>query len=166
MNPNNVENNRITIESVAIATAKLICEKQPLSVTAICKRAGVSRNAYYRNFESIDDVLIYYVALRWAEYSAVHNVDKLPMEQIGKHLLRFFYEQRNFVRALKERGQDYIIEKLFVNICVPKEIDDGMRYYLYGICYFVYGFIRAMIDNNFADSPEKIEEITSTVNSI
>lgn len=165
MNPNNAEINRITIESVATAAAKLLCERQPLSVTAICKRAGVSRNAYYRNFEAIDDVLIYYIALKWAEYSAAHHLEKLPREQTGKHLLCFFYGERDFVRALKECGQDYIIEKLFVNICVPKEIDGGMRYSLYGICYFIYGFIRAMIDNDFADSPERMEEIMSAFDS-
>ena len=69
LNPNNVEVNKITKESIAIAASNLILDNSVFSVSNICKSAGVSRNAFYRNFETIDDILIYYLLLKWPAYS-------------------------------------------------------------------------------------------------
>jgi AcrR family transcriptional regulator len=160
MNPNNAEIRRLTKESIAIAAAELLLSDLSLSVTSICKRAGVSRNAFYRNFEEIDDILIYYLIMKWGEYSEVHSVAENPQDQIGGHLIRFFYEYRNYIRALKKRDQVYLIEKLFVKVIIPEDANGAVRYACYGMAYLIYGIIRAMIDNDFSDTPEMIEDMT------
>ena len=56
-NKRNDEINAITKESIAYAYYELLQKEQRISVTSICEKAGVSRNAYYRNFDSTDESL-------------------------------------------------------------------------------------------------------------
>lgn len=157
MNPNNAEINSITKESIAKASAELLLQSKEMTVTAICRKAGVSRNAFYRNFESINDALIDYMIFEWAEYAKEHRVSEGPQEEVGKHLARYFYAQKEFVRALKGHHLIYLIEQLFVKVVVQEDASGALYYARYGTAYFIYGLIRAMIDNDFRDSPEEIE---------
>ena len=58
-NKRNNEINAITKESIAFAYYELLQKEQRISVTLICEKAGVSRNAYYRNYGSTDEIIIY-----------------------------------------------------------------------------------------------------------
>ena len=157
MNPKNTEINQLTKISIATAAAELLMQGKDTSVTSICKKAGVSRNAYYRNFESIDDVFMYYLILGWAEYAEKNNVEEEPQSETGKHLIRYFYAKKKFIGALKAHGLLYLVEKLFIRVIVPGDATGAVRYTMYGTAYFIYGIIRAMIDNDFQDSPAEIE---------
>lgn len=55
----NEESNRITKESIQSALILLMQKKEfsNITVTEIVKKAGVSRTAYYRNYQSKEDVL-------------------------------------------------------------------------------------------------------------
>jgi AcrR family transcriptional regulator len=55
----NKESNELTRECIASALMLLIAEKEynQIKISEIVKRAGVSRTAYYRNFESKEDIL-------------------------------------------------------------------------------------------------------------
>ncbi|MFQ9667738.1 TetR/AcrR family transcriptional regulator [Thomasclavelia spiroformis] len=156
MNRKNKEINAITKESISESATDILKRNMQLSVSTICKHAGVSRNAYYRNFESIDDVFIYYIAMKWAEYAKINRVEDVEKDKISEHLIRFFYLQKDFVLSLKAHNMIYLIEKLFVSVIVPPQAESALRYALYGTSYFIYGLIRAMIDNDFSDSPEEI----------
>lgn len=157
MNVKNTEINLLTKESICQAAAHQLISNKDISVTAICQRAGVSRNAFYRNFNSIDDIHIYYMILGWAEYSKEHKVEDAPKEEIGKHLIRYFYSEKEFILALKAHNLVHLVERLFVSVIVPPETNGAARYAFYGTAYFIYGTIRAMIDNNFTDTPAQIE---------
>ena len=66
-NKRNDEINAITKESIAVAYYELLQSEQNISVTMICEKAGVSRNAYYRNFNSTDEIILYCLILKWAK---------------------------------------------------------------------------------------------------
>lgn len=55
----NAELNKLTVESIMQALVQLIRtrEYEKISITDICLRAGVSRNAFYHNFKNKDGVL-------------------------------------------------------------------------------------------------------------
>lgn len=56
---NNEESRRVTREALFEALYLLIDEKEykQIKISELCERAGVSRQAFYRNFSSIDEVL-------------------------------------------------------------------------------------------------------------
>lgn len=155
MNPNSSEINRITKESIAIAAESLLRDNQPLTVVNICSRAGVSRNAYYRNFKTIDDILIFSMRWKWSAYVDKNKIDGVGRDHLGPYLIRFFYEQQDFIRVLNKHDQIQLIEKLFLPLY---EENEAYRYYFYSTSYLIYGFIRAMVDNDFQDTPDDIEK--------
>ena len=82
-------------------------------------------------------------------------------EVLKQRLIQFFYAEKEFVRAIKKHDKVYLIEELFRKVIVPAE-DIGMaKYLLYVVAYSVYGIIRAMIDNDFSETPEQILSIKS-----
>lgn len=160
-NKRNDEINAITKESLALAYYELLQREQAVSVTAICEKAGVSRNAYYRNFNSTDEVIIYCLIAKWARYCEAAPVPPGDGEVLRQRLIQFFYAEKEFVRALKKHGKIYVLEELFRKVIIPEE-DIGMtKYILYVVAYSVYGIIRAMVDQDFSETPEQLGRMFS-----
>lgn len=158
-NKRNEAINALTKESIAFAYYELLQCKIDISVTEICEKAGVSRNAYYRNFNSMDDIIIYCLILKWSQYCEKKTVASDNGEEIKQRLMQFFYSEKTFIRAIKKHDKLYLLEELFRKVIIPTE-DIGMaKYLLYVIAYSVYGLIRAMIDNDFSETPEQIAEM-------
>ncbi len=160
-NKRNDEINALTKESVAMAYYELLQNKSNISISMICEAAGVSRNAYYRNFTSTDDIIIYALILKWAQYCDTNPIPPNDGEAVKQQLIRFFYTEKDFIRAVKAHKKVYLIEEVFRKTIIPAE-DIGMtKYALYVVAYAVYGMIRAMIDNDFAETPEQIIEMSN-----
>ena len=165
-NKRNDEINTITKESIAFAYYELLQGEKSISVTLICKKAGVSRNAYYRNFNSTDEIIIYCLISKWAKYCEVNPVPAENGEVLKQRLIQFFYSEKEFVRAIKKHDKIYLIEDLFRKVIVPAEAVGITKYILYVLAYSVYGMIRAMIDQDFAETPEQIEIMFAEYKSI
>ena len=165
-NKRNDEINTITKESIAFAYYELLQGEKSISVTLICKKAGVSRNAYYRNFNSTDEIIIYCLISKWAKYCEVNPVPAENGEVLKQRLIQFFYSEKEFIRAMKKHDKIYLIEDLFRKVIVPAEAVGITKYILYVLAYSVYGMIRAMIDQDFAETPEQIEIMFAEYKSI
>ena len=84
--------NEVVIESITQAMAAMIVDRrfEDISITELVRRAGVSRNSFYRNFRDKDDVLRRYIEGETEEWIGksgwVHVVDpeenKLRMEHL------------------------------------------------------------------------------------
>ena len=158
--------NAITKESIAFAYYELLQSEKSISVTLICKKAGASRNAYYRNYGSTDEIIIYCLVSKWAKYCEVHPVPPENGEVLRQRLIQFFYSEKEFVRAIKKHDKIYLIEDLFRKVIVPADAVGITKYILYMLAYSVYGMIRTMIDQDFSETPEQIEIMFAEHNSI
>lgn len=165
-NKRNDEINAITKESIAFAYYELLQSEKSISVTLICEKAGVSRNAYYRNFNSTDEIIIYCLISKWAKYCEVNPVPPDDGEVLKQRLIQFFYSGKEFIRAIKKHNKIYLIEDLFRKVIVPDEAVGRTKYILYVLAYSVYGMIRAMIDQDFSETPEQIRMMFAEHNSI
>lgn len=69
----NAESNLIARESIETALIELMKTKtfEEITITDISRRAGVSRNAYYRNYSCKEDILSSYLQELIAEVTAV-----------------------------------------------------------------------------------------------
>lgn len=130
-NKRNDEINAITKESIAFAYYELLKKEQRISVTLICEKAGVSRNAYYRNYGSTDEIIIYCLVSKWAKYCEVHPVPPENGEVLRQRLIQFFYSEKEFVRAIKKHDKIYLIEDLFRKVIVPADAVGITKYILY-----------------------------------
>ncbi|NMM63603.1 TetR/AcrR family transcriptional regulator [Clostridium sp. P21] len=155
-NKRNEDLNNLTKESISLAYYKLLLQKEDISIKKICEKAGVSRNAYYRNFESVDEIIIYYLILKWANYCENAGTETEISNDVGSHLIKYFYSEREFVRAIKQQGQIYLVEELFRKVLIPKDVSGAEKYFSYVVAYSIYSFIRAMIDNDFTETPDEL----------
>lgn len=159
-NKRNDEINALTKESIAMAYSELLQSNSNISISMICDKAGVSRNAYYRNFDSMDDIVIHYLIMRWGQYCEINPVPPDDGEILKQRLIQFFYAEREYIHAIKKHDKVYLIEELFRKVIIPQEDIGIAKYALYVVAYAVYGMIRAMIDNDFAETPEQIFQIS------
>lgn len=158
MNPKNKELNLLTKESLALAACKYITDRSAstLTVKELCNIAGVSRNAFYRNFSDIAEVLQYYLIIRWTQFADKIGLTEDMKDRQGPALLQFMYSEQEFIRALKNKQMLYLLEELFVRIILEGSPDSVNTYASYSIAYSIYGFIRAMVDRDFSETPEEI----------
>ena len=155
-NKRNETINALTKESIALAYYELLKNTKAISVTMICEKAGVSRNAYYRNFNSTDDIIIYCLILKWSQYCEKKPVPPEDGNILKQRLIEFFYDEKTFIQAIKAHDKLYLIEELFRKVIIPTEDIGIAKYLLYIVAYSVYGLIRAMIDKDFRESPEQL----------
>ena len=71
INKNNVLQNKITKESIFTALMILMEENnfKEISISEIAKKAGVSRMAFYRNYNVVEDIITSYINEFFEEYS-------------------------------------------------------------------------------------------------
>lgn len=83
-----------------------------IKVTQVVKKAGVSRMAFYRNFETLDDVLIAYFKPKIdAEFNLVIN--RVPQNQKMTALGEFFSEMSDTMTLAVKRNYEFIIQNIF-----------------------------------------------------
>lgn len=83
-----------------------------ITVTQVVKRAGVSRMAFYRNFETLDDLLVAY--FRPAITARFNDLlTNVPAEQKMAAIGRFFSEFAPTLQLAAERGFEPIIRQIF-----------------------------------------------------
>lgn len=161
-NKRNEEINNLTKESISLAYYKLLMQKEEVSIKKICEKAGVSRNAYYRNFQSLDEIIIYYFILKWTIYCENAGTKSEISSDVGSHLIKYFYSERDFIRAINQQGQVYLVEEVFRRVLIPKDVLGAEKYFSYVVTYSVYSFIRAMIDNDFTETPDELKAMFET----
>jgi AcrR family transcriptional regulator len=113
---------QIREDSINYLTTALLqlLEKKPLTeikVTELVARAGVSRMAYYRNFDALEDILRAYFAPR-ISYLFDDVIERVPAGEKLADMQRFFSEMGAALALAERRNYEYIIQRLF---------DDNMR---------------------------------------
>lgn len=129
-----------------------------ISIQDIVDKAGLSRMAYYRNFENKDDILRFYldkVTDNFVRESQV-DFDALPM---GEYMVILFTHLRrwaNLCQLLQQNGLLHFVKDEFDRIFEGKAKNDAQRY--------TYAFVAGGLFNVFsqwlkADCRETPEEL-------
>lgn len=169
----NIEVNIQVKHSMYEALLNLLERKKfsSISVSDITSEAGVSRMSFYRNYESIEDILIEHLNEVVEEYKKEKIEYVIPESEdiyYGKaymiHCFCFFYKHHEFINTLISCGMgdlflakitDYLIEKW-----VDKE--NGTREEMLRVCAYagsIYNMYREWNKGAFKESPEEIAKI-------
>jgi len=161
-NPRSQELNQLTKDSITSAMLILL-KKKPfarITISELCSCAGVSRNAYYRNFANTRQVLQEYFQIQWERYAEEHKPEYHLPEQNADLFRAYVYDRREQIILLKKQGLMSIMEELLLKALGPdKDAHGAERYIKSCLAYMVYGFIVAMADNDFSDSPQEIDQL-------
>lgn len=139
-----------------------------ISITAIAKKAGVSRMSFYRNFETKEDIISYYIDYMMRAYLRLS-----PVYEPGSHSfktrehiifsLQFFKEYRDFILCLDKENLtgmflSHINQHIAKYVKVP-EGDPTYRYRLYAYAGAIYNVYIEWIKDGMSVSAEALADM-------
>ena len=171
----NYENNMIK-DSLTEALLLLMetTEYSQITITDIAKKAGVSRMAYYRNFDTKEEILKYYFDRSCYElYATTDLTTDIPLiNSTFQHIYILFTEKEAVIFALKKAnlttllldyfdkiviaGTKFVLESC-TNIITPPQSD----YHTYFVSGALYNFFMKWFESGMNESYEEIMEIVN-----
>ena len=153
------ENSSLSFASECLTGAllKLIKTKRldKISVTELCEKAGVSRVTYYRNFSSVESILVDYLKRAtdtwWQDFSLRHPED--PENFFWDELIAIYRENAPVIKGIYESGMSSIVKEHLFSCCAVGTggtVDDYRRAALAGT---IYGIIDLWIRQRMRDFP-------------
>lgn len=161
----NNEANRVTRESICTALLDLM-DKQDfnsISISAIVTRAGVSRQSFYRNYSTKEDVIIEIEETILSSFAASLEDPKYKddLRAWVIDLLKILQDNRKLVDILGKAGLTNVLISR-----APFIIEDWMGAKGMALHYFIVGSLGALrgicmewISNGMKESPQSIADI-------
>lgn len=132
-----------------------------ITVSALVRTAGVSRNSFYRNFQSIEDILRQHLieqTEQWLDGYMVHLHPNVP-EEIFRNLLTMQEE----ILLLYKAGLPHLLMEHFV-LCgkqsLPEKFNDV--YQMAFISGGIWGLVNEWILRGMKETPEEMQELFLT----
>lgn len=159
--PSNQEINQLTREAIMTAMMQLLDTKSidQLSVTELTKRAGVSRMAYYRNYDSMTAIFqdicnqLFYRILAQGEAFILSG----DWYCFWLHLFTFLYENQQEVKlVLGNEMQSYFVLN-YLNAAFSDDYSEATtRYNVRGMIGLAFNVMTEWVNNQFDISPEDL----------
>ncbi|MBQ4267400.1 MAG: TetR/AcrR family transcriptional regulator [Clostridia bacterium] len=166
-NVSNEESKKFTKECVISALKSLLKEKtyKDITLTEIAEKAGVSRNAIYRNFETKDKILKKY--LDEITYDFMLHVENLNISSHEEYVRILFYHlcsHKDIAKIIVDSGLSNILLESFMLMKglydVEHSIKDYYENFRIGGMFFIY---LTWIENGCKESADKLVEIVNKV---
>lgn len=156
------QSTKFLMDCIAEGLLELMKEKEysSISVSEICRRAGVGRTTFYRHFTeagSKDDVLVYYAASLWADYCSdrKEQAEKDPWTT----LMNFIYDNRDFFSNLNTGQLDHILFSIFYKTMGPSKEDiPEIAFFKSFLAGAVFGITYNWVETGFRKSPAELAQ--------
>ena len=157
---------------IAEALMRLIGEKpyRQISVSELCRNAGISRQTFYSLFTSRDNVMVFTLQERccYEPDGAQRGADG-GLRGLCRGYAQYVLHNRDILRLLVENGIDYLLydslrEGLSSSGCFLPELDAGRRAYAVdfvagGITGVVRRYVRAGCRSGAAEMESLLESL-------
>ncbi len=153
---NNEEKNTYVKTQITKAMLKLLeqYEFDEISISQITNLAQVSRNSFYRNYKSKEDILLRYVRRLFTDWRAQceTRAPDSPAALYGD-LFQHLSDNRDFYLLLKKRNQFHLFLTVLLEQTGPKPEHENMwAYTLAFIAYGTYGWIEEWVARGMQES--------------
>lgn len=132
-----------------------------ISVSELCGNAGVGRASFYRNFNSMEDILKGYVNQLfdgWKREWEANN--SLPLSAGIGMIFGHFEEHEAFYRLLNERGLIYLLKDVILDILELKaDLPKDQAYAKAFVAYSLYGWIEVWFQRGMQESAQEMEQM-------
>lgn len=166
-----MENENVVFAKRCIAQAciELMKEKdfQDITITEICQKSGYSRMAYYRHFESKNDILPTYMRIIADEFQQ-EVLKKMPQAdsrsyEILLYSFRYFKNLHEFVECLAKANLTSILQyglNYYMDTYLAgSEADMSTRYSLYYYAGGIFNLYSIWILTGMKESCEEMAQI-------
>lgn len=162
-NSSNNEAKAFTKECVFLAFINLLKEKnyEDITLTEIAEKAGVSRNAIYRNFESKNLILKNY--LNYISLNFINELNKKNISSYYDYILAVFTHlcsHSKIAKILVSANLSTLLYESFLLIKGSYKVDDSIKNYYesyrIGSLFFVYV---TWLETGCRETPEELTDI-------
>ena len=164
MNSKNVFTRMCIGEAVVKLLKKMPYDK--LRITAVARKAGVSRMTFYKYYETIYDALTDYLNIIIIEYidACKNNSKNGSFRDSGSILfaLNFFDRYREFFLTLSGHGLHSILIK-GINDFMSKYYVKGKNYYSYSLYCYAGGLLNVFLKWEEEGCSQPAEEVAKTL---
>lgn len=158
----NKESKRFSRECIYRALLELLGEKEyeKITLTEIAERAGLSRNAVYRNFEYKDNIIDDYL-FELTENRINEASETLTTKEDILSLFQFLYNSKDIIYPIYKAGLVTSLYKVFIKSkdLYMKNKDrkaDYMNSYFLGGLFAVY---LNWMEKDFVETPEEMTDM-------
>ena len=150
----------IVMESLTDALLKIM-EQKPLAeinVSELCRRAGVSRVSYYRNFNTMEDILVQYLNKCTDEWW--QDFSKKPESEFYRtfwsELLEQYRKNKKLIFLLYQNNASHLLKEHIFSRCSPKpDLEEKEAYIRAALAGFIYGLVDEWIRRGMKELPKQ-----------
>ncbi|MEY8463648.1 TetR/AcrR family transcriptional regulator [Streptococcus merionis] len=137
-----------------------------ISISYLAQYSRTSRNSFYRNFTSKEDVIISMITERLLQWKNLSETkDYKPDNQRFTSLFDHFSSQRDFYLLLKKRQLFHLVLQSLLDLFGPKpEFDNVVAYATAFISYGTFGWIDEWVARGMQESAETMAELMAKNN--
>lgn len=165
-NPKNVSpmsnegRNAYVIEHITQALIKLLRDKPiaDITISELCELAGIGRASFYRNFDSMEDILRSYINTIFCEWTDEYEEkENQPLSELLGMMFSHFEKHKKFYGLLSKRGLVYLLKDVIVGRCGPKPEYSAVEAYASAyVAYTLYGWVETWFMRGMKESAEEI----------
>lgn len=161
----NKERNNFVKQSITKTTICLLSEKElsSISISEICSAANVSRNSFYRNYDSVQDILKGHVRNLLTDWDTTYKASgKNTNYELYGSLFGHLKENSDFYLLLEQRGLFDLVLDVLLELFGPKpELPNMWAYTISFIQYGTYGWIKEWISRGMQESEDEMAKLLS-----
>ncbi len=134
---------------------------EELSVSELCKKAGISRMTFYRTYHSKEEVFYRYIDRLVEDYKIEITHDKgfasyIRLEYI-ELIFAYFRKYSEVVKCMVENHIDDYLRKKFIrtelNLTLDSDVDNNSRYTAIAYANALYGLLTDWICSGMTENP-------------
>lgn len=159
----NQERNTYVCNAITDTLLDLLKAKRldSINIGEITEKAQVSRNSFYRNFKSKEDILRHRIRMYLQEWSSfLESTGSNDPSTIYGQLFTITEQHKDFFLLLKDAGLLYLLQDEFFKSFGPGEEDDeAVAYAKAFFAYSTYGFLETWIKRGMKQTAEEMENM-------
>lgn len=159
----NSERNAYVRHEIIRSTVELLTERnlESISISEICGRAQVSRNSFYRNFGTKEDVLKAAIVELTEEWNARAGRNPKPSEaEMLADIFGYLSHHGAFYELIWQRGLLYLLRDVLYDTMGPKpDQPNKVAYTLAFMFSGIFGWIEEWFRRGMQESPEEMEAL-------
>lgn len=162
---------QLTKEYIAKSLLILMKNKNYNNITIeeITNKAGVNRSTYYRNFDSKESIIEFFLDEIMSNYIADYaKLQTNSMETYLYTIFKHFYYYKNELLLIYKSGLSYILLNVLNNrfneIYNLKEINPELQYKLYYHIGGIYNNYILWFSHDMKETPEQLVDIIYSAN--
>lgn len=137
-----------------------------ITIKDICKEADLSRQTFYKIFDSKEEIIKYHFKVLFNEFeNDCHNFENMTLNNLTFQFFTFFKKHADFIQILTQNKMSYVLENEFEHylpeISIFNSINEEEKYPDYTISFIAGALCQILMHWYEKDMDLSVEEIAA-----